>query len=98
VTDRGKEIVKKVVVRIAEVAPQGLGRWDRAWDLIEEPSNAFLDALAVWERSDTADTRRRLQSAADEFVRAWRCAAEEWVEDKRTQQPDHTVGAWESGG
>lgn len=76
--DRGRLVAEKVVRRIGEVTPPGLGRCDHAWDLVEEPSDAFLDALAAWEEEDTSSTREDLQKAADDLVRAWRKAGEAW--------------------
>ena len=48
-TERGRILAEKVARRIGEVTPAGLGRWGDAWTLVEEPSDAFLDALAAWE-------------------------------------------------
>ena len=82
-TDRGRQILGKVVRRIGEVAPPGLGRWPEAWATIADPSDTFLDALATWEASDTSETRYTLRAAATEFVQAWRRAAEAWESDGR---------------
>ena len=71
------------VLRIGEVASPGLGHWSRAWDMIAEPSDAFLDALAAWEANDTSVTRDALHSAASEFVRVWRSAADAWDAEGR---------------
>lgn len=84
-SDRGRRIAEKVLRRIDEVTPKGLGRWDQAWQLLEEPSDAFLDALAAWEREDVPLTREALQDAADDLVRAWRKAGEAW---KAAGSPD----------
>ena len=89
-TDRGRELLKRVVERIGEVSPPGLGHWGPAWDLIEEPSDTFLDALSTWEQDDTPDTRDTLHSAASDFVRAWRRAAQAWEDEGR---PGVTVEA-----
>jgi len=77
-TERGRLVAQKVIRRIGEVTPLGLGRWDDAWTLVEKPSDAFLDALAAWEREDTPITREGLQDASDSLVRAWRKAGETW--------------------
>ena len=82
-TGKGRRILEKVVRRIGEVSPPGLGQWSRAWNMIEEPSDAFLDALSAWEANDTSDTRDALHSAATEFVWAWRQAAEAWEAEGR---------------
>lgn len=73
-----RHICGKVSHRISEVAPRGLGRWGDAWHRVREPSDAFLDALAVFLEADTPETRTRIQRAADALVRAWRAAGQEW--------------------
>jgi hypothetical protein len=76
--ERGRLVAEKVIRRIGEVTPTGLGGWEDAWKLVEKPSDAFLDALSTWEREDTPTTRKTLQEAADGLVKAWRKAGETW--------------------
>lgn len=76
--ERTRYVCRRLTERVGEVAPAGLGKWDRAWALVADPSTAFLDALREWEEADTPATRDRLQDAADAVVRAWRLAGEEW--------------------
>jgi len=82
-TARGRRVLEKVVRRIDEVSPRGLGRWGPAWDIISEPSDQFLDALSQWEEEDSPGTRATLQRAADSFVRSWRAAANQWEQAGR---------------
>jgi hypothetical protein len=76
--EQGRLVAQKVVRRIGEVAPEGIGHWKPAFDEVREPSEAFLDALNAWEHEDTLATREALQAAADELVRAWRRVGEAW--------------------
>ena len=69
--------------RIGEVAPAGLGTWPDAWDLVAGPSETFLAALEAFLDHDTTETRQRIQSAADELVRAWSRAGKAWHTDGR---------------
>ena len=84
-TERGRRVLEKVVGRIGEISPSGLGHWTPAWDTIAEPSDQFLDALRLWEGDDSRSTRAELQAKADAFVRVWRNAAQRWAE---TEQHD----------
>jgi hypothetical protein len=77
-TEQGRVVLERVLHRVREVAPTGLGHWSTAWDRIAEPGDRFLDTLRAWEANDTPDTREALQAAADSFVRAWKDAAIEW--------------------
>ncbi len=76
--ERTRYVCRRLTERVGEVAPPGLGKWDRAWELVADPSTAFLDALTAWEGEDAPRSRARLQAAADAVVRAWRLAGEEW--------------------
>ena len=82
-TEQGREILRKVVRRVEEVSPPGLGHWSPAWDMICEPSDTLFDALSAWEHDDTPETRSALETAASEFVGAWRRAAEAWEAEGR---------------
>lgn len=82
--DRATAIARHVASRVAAVAPDGLGRWARAWEIVEGPSTVFLDALHRWETAEdpspTAEAALRddLRTAADDVVTAWSDAAVEW--------------------
>ena len=73
-----RHVCRRVARRIGKVTPRGLGLWDPAWELVREPSNAFMEALATWGEADTTESRNCLQAAAEELVKAWRRAGEEW--------------------
>ncbi len=81
--ENARIVAERVVARIREVAPEGLGRWDLAWELVAAPSDAFLDRLAEWEATDSPVTRRRLATASAALVAAWAEAARQWQEAGR---------------
>ncbi len=94
-TEAGRLVLDRVVRRIGEVSPAGLGRWRPAWDIVADPSDRFLDTLRLWESEDSPATRAKLQAAADAFVTAWRLAARRWKDAGQPQrQPcnEITVG------
>lgn len=68
----------RITQRIGDTAPTGLGRWDRTWEIVERPSNRFLDALKTWLDQQTVEARAKLHRAADQLVEAWERAGEEW--------------------
>lgn len=76
--DGSRTLCRRLNDRIREVAPEGLGRWPAAWELVEDPSDVFLDRLREWKRSDTPATRARLNEAATALVDAWKRAAQKW--------------------
>lgn len=74
------EVCRRVTKAVGEAAPPGLGRWDPAWELVAEPSDAFLDALADYQATGSRDAEERIQRTANELVAAWREAALQYRE------------------
>jgi len=74
----GRAAARWVAERVGQIAPPGLGHWPPAWELVEAPSEAFLDALAAWERTGTDDAREAARQAGGAVVAAWREAARQW--------------------
>jgi hypothetical protein len=66
-----RQICRRLAEKIGEFAPQGLGHWDRAWELVGPASDRFLDALGLWVEEDTPDGRQEVQRAADRLLEAW---------------------------
>jgi hypothetical protein len=60
----GTRVARWVTDRVREVAPPGLGRWPRAWELVEAPSAEFLDALAAWEETGAPEDKAAASQAA----------------------------------
>ena len=71
----GRLICRQVTARINAAVPRELGRWDPAWEVVEEPSGEFLDALDAWIAQDSPGGRERVQAAAEALVQAWKEAA-----------------------
>ncbi len=47
--ERADRLCRILSERVAELVSVGLGHWDEAWELVEEPSGHFLDLLHAWE-------------------------------------------------
>lgn len=39
--EKARIVAGRVAARIREVAPEGLGRWDLAWELVAAPSDDY---------------------------------------------------------
>ncbi len=81
--EKARIVAERVVARIREVSPEGLGRWDLAWELVAAPSDAFMDRLAEWEATDSPVTRSQLETASTALIEAWAEAARQWKEAGR---------------
>jgi hypothetical protein len=77
-------VCRRLAKRVHAVAPTGLGTWGPAWEIVEDPSAEFLDALHRWETavdpSDTAEEALKdaVRSAGNKVVAAWAEAARRW--------------------
>jgi hypothetical protein len=89
--EHGDRIARWVSERVHEATPAGLGRWEPAWEIVEAPSNAFLDALKAWEQSGALEDQRRVQEAGRAVVEAWRDAGAQW--ERVLQSEGHEVAA-----
>ena len=76
--ERARIVADRVDARIREISPEGLGRWDPAWDHIGAPSDVFMDALRKWENADSSTTRWELEAASEVLIDAWAEAAGQW--------------------
>ena len=73
---QAEEIYRRISRNIAASCPKGLGHWDGAWELVETPSVAFLDAVASWIVNGSDEEALRVQTAAGVLLAAWQEAAD----------------------
>ncbi len=78
--EKARIVAQRVAARIREVAPAGLGHFDSAWELVGNPSDVFIDALAEWETEESSDMRSKLEVASTDLIEAWAEAARRWKE------------------
>ena len=76
---KGREVCEKLVQRIGEVAPTGIGFWAEAWMIVDGPSADFMLALSSWEADPTVESMARVTETYERVVRAWRQAGLEFT-------------------
>jgi hypothetical protein len=81
--ERARIMAGRLSEAVRRAVPPGIGHWPPAWEVVEAPSAAFLDALRAWEAAgDGAPNERELREAIDHAARralaAWREAARRW--------------------
>lgn len=81
--ERARIMAGRLSDAIRRAVPPGLGHWPRAWEIVEAPSVAFLDALGAWEHAGDgsakeAELRAAIDDAARRTLRAWKEAARQW--------------------
>lgn len=72
----GERITRRLVDTIGREAPHGIGRWPRAWEMVEGPSRAFLAATDALERGEGG--RNAVVETGVQVREAWQRAALEW--------------------
>lgn len=80
----GREMCRRVADKVREVAPEGIGKWEPAWDYVAAPSDAFIDAVDAWVDEATPDTENLVRTTARQLVAAWREAGERFEEETRS--------------
>ena len=78
----GRQLCERLAERVAKVVPDGIGRWDRVWQVVDAPSAEFMLALAQWETVPTNEHRFGVSHAYDDVLDAWRNAAAEYTVKK----------------
>ena len=76
--EKARIVAERVVRRIGEVVPAGLGHWGPSWGPVAVPSDTFYDRLKAWETEDTPDTRSKLEAASAALIGAWKEVGEQW--------------------
>lgn len=78
--ERGTEICRRLCRDVASIAPQGIGRWERAWQITAPADADFMLALTAWEADPTNDVARQaVRDAYSRVLRAWRLATAEYT-------------------
>ena len=80
--EKGRLLCQKLAEAVAHIAPREIGRWDRAWTIVDGPSATFMAALSAWEIDPSDLTMQRVSDAYDEVTDAWRNAAAEYTTEK----------------
>lgn len=78
-SEAARELCRRLTADVHAVAPPGLGRWGRAWQLVAGATDAFLDELHAWEHDGSRHRVEHIQHLYDEVVAAWAMAASEYL-------------------
>ena len=77
---KGKILCEKLAEAVAKIAPNGIGLWDRCWEVVDPPSATFMSALSGWEVDPSDVTMQRVSRAYDSVMAAWGVAVAEYAE------------------
>ena len=77
--ETGRLLSRKLAEAVAIIAPRGIGRWDRCWEVVDGPGANYMTALSAWEIDPSDVTMQRVSDAYDAVMAAWRIAVSEYV-------------------
>ena len=72
--DAANQVCKSLTRLVGEIAPKGIGHWDRAWDIVADADVEFVQALLAWEREPTVEAQARVQVAFNAVLEQWQFA------------------------
>jgi|GEM_PF-5871971 len=95
--ERARIMAGRLTEAIRRAVPPGVGHWPGAWEIVEAPSVAFLDALAAWEHAgDGSPNESELLEAIDDgarrTLRVWKEAAKRWEAEGRPGSREEVAG------
>ena len=78
--ETGRLLCQKLAEAVARITPEGIGGWDRAWEIVDGSSAEFMLALSSWETAPTDELRLRVSDCYDGVLAAWRQAGVEYTQ------------------
>jgi hypothetical protein len=81
--ERAFRLCRELSRQVSYVAPPGLGHWEPAWEIVEEPSCRFLEVLDNWVQTGDDETKHGAKINAGKVLDAWREASQRYREAGR---------------
>ncbi len=76
--EAARKLCEQLVDDVAAIAPEGIGRWPEAWDIVDPPSAELMVALAAWEATGLEEDRARVRVWYGRVLAAWKEAARQY--------------------
>jgi hypothetical protein len=83
--ERGTKLCERLAEDVASIVPKGIGRWDRAWDIVGGPDADFVAELTAWEAEPGTAALERVRGSYRAVLAAWQRAADEYGAERRRQ-------------
>ena len=79
---KGTILCGKLFAHVGLITPEGIGYWDRAWEIALPAQAHFWVMLTAWEIDPSDMTMQRVSDAYDGVLEAWRIAAHEFTTER----------------
>ena len=80
--EKGRLLCWKLAEAVANIAPRGISRWDRAWQIVDGPGAEYMVALISWETNPSDAAALQVSDAYDAVIAAWRVAVAECATER----------------
>lgn len=90
--ERGTLLCRRLADDAARIAPEGIGGWDRTWDIVADADSSFVLALTAWEATGAEKYKPALRQAYFKVLEAWRQATAEFEQTRERRQPGPEAG------
>ncbi len=77
--ERGTLICGRLTEAVNRMAVEGMGRWERTWEIVDPPTAEFWDALSAWEADPNDRTADRVRSTYQIVLKMWQQAVTEYA-------------------
>jgi hypothetical protein len=84
--ERGRLLCGHLAADVVKLAPEGVGRWERAWEIVAAADADFILALAHWEATGLDADKPALRAAYFAVLDAWKRAATEYRSQLDTEK------------
>ena len=74
------ELCRRLAHDVADLAPEGIGGWPQAWDIVADADAGFLVALTAWEATGAERERDSVRTAYLAVMDAWKVAVGQYLE------------------
>jgi hypothetical protein len=81
--ERGTRLCRKLATEVSERAPEGIGSWEPAWDIVAPHDAEFLRALVAWEATGAEELKPRIRAAYFSVLKAWTEAARQFEREQQ---------------
>ena len=79
VRERARLICEQLGKDVAALVPEGIGRWERVWNIVAAADADFMAAVSGWEADpESAEAKRRVKLTYAAVLDAWHQAADEY--------------------
>jgi hypothetical protein len=69
--DRGTLLCQRVMTKVNDITPEGLGREEAVWEFVSPASAAFWLALSNWEATGSEKDADTLTDAYERLMTTW---------------------------